>query len=421
MFRSTRKRLTIRFTFVMIGALFAFNLLSYSVLNIVLRHDQENVLKTNLMNKYHDLREHLTAPDDDDNQIWWINDKNGKMIQLSKYAAMYFNTNTIHQIGALKPSQIVFKELHIQGRESYWLFLSSPSNLEGKQLVGALNITEAQQLLHLWAFVSFGMSILFVAVCSVLAYKMADTAMQPIKEAMNKQKRFTADASHELRSPLAVMQTAIDVLQAEGSERMQPYEKQVLYNLQDEVQRMTYIVNQMLQLARADQGDILQKNETDLSELVKEIVQKFSLLARNHQLHLEAIVPNKAIVANVDSAKITQLLTILLDNAIAYTQPHGKIKLIAEQTSNEAILRCVDNGPGIDEIHHQKIFERFYRVESPRTRNRASALSSEDSKHSGTGLGLSIASEIVRMHGGDIRVDSMLGRGTEFVVTLPLN
>jgi heavy metal sensor kinase len=216
--------------------------------------------------------------------------------------------------------------------------------------------------------------------------------------------RFTADASHELRSPLGAMRAAIEV--ALGQPREASEYRDVLSSLGEQCERITALVNGLLLLARADAGEVDLKTEhLDLASLADEVAEMFEPLAEERGIDLVTQASDPVVIAG-DSSRLRQLVTNLLDNAIRFTEPGGSVTIQVGHLGDRAVLRVTDTGAGIPPEHLPHIFERFYRADSARTSG-------------GSGLGLSICRWIVEAHGGSIEARSDSGKGTSFTALLP--
>jgi len=231
--------------------------------------------------------------------------------------------------------------------------------------------------------------------------------MDRIESAYEKQKQFVSDASHELRTPIAVIQGYARMLERWGKD-----DKEILYEsieaINKEAKNMQDLVDKLLFIARNDKDTmVLIKDKFNMSELMEEMVKDTIMLdtKRNIESHVE---PD--IYVNGDRDRIKQALRIFVDNAIKYTDEGGNITLRLEKDGEYAVASVIDNGKGISEKDLPNIFDRFYRVESSRERDKG-----------GHGLGLAIAKIIVLRHGGRIKVSSKLGAGTRFRVYFPLN
>jgi heavy metal sensor kinase len=236
-----------------------------------------------------------------------------------------------------------------------------------------------------------------------------DAMIARLDEAFRRQRRFTANASHELRTPLTIIKG--DLSLALARPRDLDYYRRVLEEVDEEIDHMNRLVNRLLTLARADaEGIPLERRAVDMTALLTDLSEQTRPLAEAKGLDLTAqIAPD--LTARVDPDAVTQVLLNLLENAIKYTAS-GRVRLSARRAGpdeGEILIAISDSGPGIPAKHLPHIFDRFYRVDRARSRELG-----------GTGLGLSIAQELVKAHGGDIAVHSVVGEGSTFTVRLPL-
>jgi len=216
-------------------------------------------------------------------------------------------------------------------------------------------------------------------------------------------KRFTADASHELRTPLAVMRAEIEVAQAKP---LSPDDMQLLLSsVLEECERVTRLTDQLLTLARQDAGMLLRRQRVDVAELLGGAVERLRPLAEVKRLELK--FTSTPAVVDGDPDQLRQVFVNILDNAIKHTES-GSVTVTLTATEKEISVSVRDTGVGIPQEHLPHVFERFYRVDKARSRERG-----------GTGLGLSIARGIVFAHGGRIDIASKPGEGTTCTVTLP--
>ena len=241
-----------------------------------------------------------------------------------------------------------------------------------------------------------------------LALVFNDT-FQRLEDSFERLQRFTADASHELRTPLTAIRSVGEVGMQEASDAAAC--REVIGSMLEETDRLTKLVDSLLMLSRADAGSVtLNLKKTDLTELVMEVMDCLQVLAEE-KLQILSLVAPKPVHADVDRSTIRQALINLLDNAIKYTPDKGYIQIAVEASdSAEALISISDNGPGINQEHQQKIFERFYRIDKGRSR-----------EIGGTGLGLSIAAWAVSANSGRIELESQEGEGSTFKIIIPLS
>ena len=219
------------------------------------------------------------------------------------------------------------------------------------------------------------------------------------------QRRFLADVGHELRTPLTVIKGNVGLMR-----KIKEFDEESLETIEDEVDRLTRMVGDLLLLAQAESGKIPLAHEVvELDTLLLEVLNQMAVLTRDRiMLSLGNI--DQVLVCG-DRDRLKQVIVNLIGNSINYTPKGGEIVVGLGKVSDRAQLTVTDNGPGIPPEDLPHIFERFYRGEKSRTRQK-------DGK--GFGLGLSIAYWIVRNHGGRIEVNSAVGQGTTFCVWLPL-
>lgn len=230
-----------------------------------------------------------------------------------------------------------------------------------------------------------------------------------LQAAFDRQKQFTSDASHEMRTPLAVMRGDIEITLRR--ERTVAEYQGVLGSTLEEIVRLSRLVEDLLLLTRADIGKFeLQCRPVSLSRLGRDLIDYIAPLARQQGQELLLRLPeDDELIVNADENRLRQLLLNLIDNAIKYTDPGGVIELSLSAEDGQMVIRVRDNGRGISSEDLPRIFDRFFR---------RSKLTSEPSV-AGSGLGLSISKWIVESHGGRIDVRSSPGEGTEFTVTIP--
>jgi heavy metal sensor kinase len=218
---------------------------------------------------------------------------------------------------------------------------------------------------------------------------------------------FTADASHELRTPVSLIRTEAE-LALRRSRNEEEYQAS-LRNILVEAERTTALIEQLLALARADSGrETLQVEPVNLSGTLRALIEGWRQVARIRDVQFSAEIPDDVFVLG-DAPALRRVADLLLDNAFKYTMPPGSVRLGLQQQGESAVLSVKDSGSGIAEEEQSKIFERFYRADKARGRDPG-----------GAGLGLAIARWIVTQHHGSISVESKVGEGSIFRVELPL-
>jgi heavy metal sensor kinase len=235
-----------------------------------------------------------------------------------------------------------------------------------------------------------------------------DGMIDRLEQAFVRQKQFTSDASHELRTPLAVMQADFS-LALRRRRTVAEYEN-VLESAQEEIARMSAIVEDLSLLARMDNSKmVLNMRPVRLDHLLADLVGRMDVLAADQRIVLVArdLFP---LTIHADERLLKQLVVNLLNNAIAYTAPRGRVEVrMIPISKSEVAFHVRDTGVGIPEAALPHIFERFYRVDASRQRNPG-----------GSGLGLAICQSIATAHGGSIGAYSVEGQGSTFTVVLPV-
>jgi len=224
-------------------------------------------------------------------------------------------------------------------------------------------------------------------------------------------KRFFSDASHQLRTPLTSIRGFTEILMR-GAIDDPKTRQHVLERMKSESERMTNLINDLLTLARLDDGYPLKLQYTDLIELATDAISQARKRVNDERKIVFELKTEKRLGALVDSERIKQLLFILLDNALKHGRPapDGLVTLRLDREGDQAVIRVVDNGEGIDKEDLKHIFDSFYRGRHPQLSDRAKI---------GTGLGLAVANTIVEAHHGKISVVSEPNKGSEFEVMLP--
>ncbi|HUD03547.1 MAG TPA: HAMP domain-containing sensor histidine kinase [Patescibacteria group bacterium] len=240
-----------------------------------------------------------------------------------------------------------------------------------------------------------------------LCYYLARRTLKPIEEAHEAQSRFTADASHELRTPIAVMQSEIEVALMDPKLTLAQAKDRLKSNL-EELAKLTKLSEGLLRLARlGDNG--LEKKDVSLPAVANQAVDRVLPTAEKKRILIN-IDAKKDIKIEADEASLVEALVAILDNAIKYSPEKTEVKVQVIKESNHVNVQIVDQGIGIKADELTLIFDRFYQADSARSKKNLQ----------GYGLGLAIAKNIVEINGGTILVDSKPGKGSTFTIQLPL-
>ena len=232
-----------------------------------------------------------------------------------------------------------------------------------------------------------------------------DEAFQSRFESEEKMRQFVADASHELRTPLASIRGYAE-LTKRGGEKLSKDMKQAVDRIESESIRMTSLVEDLLLLARFDEGHALQMESVDLAQIVRDALSDAYVTSPEHEWGAEGV--EEPVLITGDGSAIHQVVVNLLANARVHTPLGTSVEVRVKQSSDKTVLQVEDSGPGIPREARKKLFERFARGDSSRARSSGS-----------TGLGLSIVDTIVKAHGGSVGLTSKPGK-TVFTVTLPV-
>jgi signal transduction histidine kinase len=272
-------------------------------------------------------------------------------------------------------------------------------------------LDEYMDNLHLILIFGIPLGMLFIGGAS---WWLSGLAMQPIYQSYQQMQQFTADAAHELRTPLAVTRIAVE--SALAVNKIEPESRTNLEIAQRQVHHLTCLAEDLLWLSRLEAKQLpLKLQPCCLNDLVSDLEEELAPLAiaASIDLHLE-IIANQPLHIIGDSDRLYRSIANLITNAIQYTPADGMVIIRLESADRDAIITIKDNGIGIAAADLPHIFDRFYRVQSDRSRSTG-----------GTGLGLAITSAIVRAHQGTIKVESHIessssvDRGTTFTVRLP--
>lgn len=446
MFVQTQKRLVLQYCALIMFFLVLFISTVYFLVNAVLSFEQERQITMNTEQAVVLIRDSLRdrVLDQEDlnylqstlesaNQtFFYIVKPNGQLLIGNTFIPRV-QDDILHQLQGWNPERREIRKISMalpppphkherrpppreRGRD-FQLMVTGQAIYQGDQLIAIYytgkDISFLNDIVYRLLTILIALGIVFLGIAVFLSYLMSKRAMVPIRNSFQRQREFVADASHELRTPLSVLHSSIDVLELEEEETLSDYSRKTLFNMKDEVKRMTRLVQDLLTLARSDTGHPeLQMEAFDIIPSIEQMIQTTQPLAQSKGLDLALHSPS-TINIHGDQERMKQLIYILLDNAMKYTPKGGEINvtLDVEMSGKQPSLRIVvqDSGVGIPPDEQGRIFERFYRVDKNRSRQQG-----------GTGLGLAIAKWIVDAHHGKITVSSQPEQGSTFTVMIPL-
>jgi heavy metal sensor kinase len=403
--------------------------------------------------------EHFLAPAPDGRIVWWgarfheANDDEDRGIEV--WSASGEAIERSEAAAALPPAVLAevtaahYETVRSDGRR--WRTLTRRSTVGGRAVVLRVSRSEERLRTQLWEILVvlvLGLPLV-VALAGIGGYALARRALAPmdqlatearritadrlherlsaanhhdeigrlaavindtfarLESSFEQLRRFTADASHELRTPLSVIR---GVGEAGLAETRTPAEyKEAIGSMLEEVDRLTNLVDTLLRLSRGDAGTVrLSRESVDLGQLTRDVVASLGILAeeRAQELTVDAV---DAIMVSADRLVLREAITNVVDNAIKYGPRTSTVSIRVRAEGNQAVLTVADEGPGIAAHHRARIFDRFFRIDEARSRDRG-----------GTGLGLALAKWAVEVNGGDISVEGGEKRGAVFRIVLPL-
>lgn len=250
-------------------------------------------------------------------------------------------------------------------------------------------------------------NIIILIAGGALSYYLALRTLRPIEQAQEAQNRFTADASHELRTPITAMLSENEVTLMNDKLTIAEAKAQIKSNI-EELQKLTDLSNGLLRIAGLENSK-LEKSVINVGEIIQSAIENVQHKAQIQNAKISFSAPKKPIHIYGDEHGIREVFTILLDNALKYSNRNSIVTLKISTKNSIVRIAVSDNGIGIAASDIPILFERFYRADTSRTKQVAS----------GYGLGLAIANDIVKLHGGKITITSKVGVGSTFTVHLP--
>jgi signal transduction histidine kinase len=232
---------------------------------------------------------------------------------------------------------------------------------------------------------------------------------EKLELAEKSREEFVSNVSHELKTPLSSIKVLSESILLQKDVPAETY-MEFLLDINSEIDRMTYIVNDLLALVKLDRREVtLDFKPVDVSFMIMEVLKRLFLVARRKNIHI-AFEEMKKVIIEADEMKLASAVSNIVDNAVKYTPEGGVVKVTADADHQNLFITVTDTGVGISEDEQSKIFDRFYRVDKTR-----------DRETGGTGLGLAITHATVLLHNGAIRVVSRENEGSTFIMSLPLH
>ncbi len=244
--------------------------------------------------------------------------------------------------------------------------------------------------------------------------RVLNEMLERLERQVQRIRQFTADAAHELRTPIAALRGNAELALGEAADANR--RREALEESIEEYDRLSRLTEDLLSLARADAGQLLSARQpVDVGKAIEDVVDLFSALAEERGIELSTSVGCNAVI-DADPGRVRQVLSNVFDNALKFTDRGGEVRAVLSTAHDKAFLTISDNGIGIEHENIPKLFDRFYRAD--KARSRSSSLKGESN---GFGLGLPICYSIMAAHGGSIRVESSVGRGTSVFIEFPLS
>ncbi len=328
----------------------------------------------------------------------------------------WFNTNgqRLGRAGKYLLNAPLVPKFHIE-RSHFMRVLTIPVYAPDKTLQGYVRVSEStvaitEEINRLqWGLASGGLVALIF--CGVGSWWLTQQSLLPIEQNFQKLEQFTADASHELRSPLTVIKTSVEVMESHP-ERVHPADVKKLQAIVSATAQMTQLVEDLLWLARHDgyhSSRLTTFISLPLDELLADIIESFIPQAQGKQITIKANLAATSYIRG-DPNQLQRLFSNLLANALQYTLESGTVIVSSTHVDKWVVVRVEDNGIGIAKEHLALVFDRFWRAAPGRGK-----------AEGGVGLGLAIALSIAQSHHGNITVTSQLGEGSCFQVSLPIS
>lgn len=341
--------------------------------------------------------------------IIWSND--GKILNKESLGMRYYDFASMRLNKKILNRVYSRVMLDLSGNKMFFRTITRKMTVNGHVYYAQVitNVNQIQVTIKQFKKMLFICMLVFWIVSLLLSVFLAKWSMKPIIRSWEKQQKFVENASHELRTPLAIIQAKLEHLFTKPQHTIIQESENIAISL-NEVRRLNQLTSDLLLLARSDGNVItLKKEPTELDTYLEKVVMPFEEVAEMNDKTLTYHNTAEQSIL-IDQQRIHQLLVILIDNALKYTEEGGAVEVDSYIHNRQWVIEVKDNGIGISDENKKRLFERFYRVDEARTREKG-----------GYGLGLSIAKWIVDSHNGNIQVLDNEPKGTIFKVSLPLS
>ncbi|PYE44395.1 sensor histidine kinase [Paenibacillus barcinonensis] len=417
MFNQTRRRLVMLNTVVFLIVLSVLSALLYAHMRFRLLHEIDEILQQaqKRVQSMHSvealLQPALGAPEQDEQTTYLIWNHDQQLVgqsppqSFTPGAIRYFQNRSDSKI----PQTLSFEDHHYRVLQVNLPLVANSASRGEVTVTIVRSLEDVNHTLHS-LLRDLVMGIFAGVLISLLAgLFLAGRALVPIRSSWDKQQRFVADASHELRTPTAIIRAETELLLQHPDSSIEDQSPHIAAILQESM-RMSKLLDDLLTLARTDSNQLqIEHAQVEADIILVELAEQFQLLATTQDIQITMEIDEPLRLWG-DHARIRQLFIIILDNALKYTPEGGQIRISGRIQSGQVDIRIADTGAGIAKEDLPHIFERFYRGDKARSR-----------LEGGTGLGLSIARWIVDAHGGSIRVKSELAQGTEVQLRFPIH
>ena len=339
-------------------------------------------------------------------------DSAGNLIEINSMVDM---PDSVYELAALETRANDSRGMTVSLEGRTWQYAASPISVEFMESVGIsfivsgeyssirfVDVTDSYRMLWSLGLTLSGLTVVILAAFFFISLFFANRAIKPMEDAFEKQNRFVADASHELKTPLSVINANCGVLYANKDETMESQTRWV-DSIMRAADRMAALVSDLLSLAcMEDKENELQMSAFDLSSVVADAVYETEQTAKDKGLDINCSIQPEITVTS-DRASVLKILSALLDNAVKYTDEGGEISVTVRKEKQHIVCAVRNSGDGVPGEELPRLFDRFYRGDPART-----------SENSGSGLGLSIASAIAERLGAVLSASSVPGQYTQF-------